>query len=106
MIMKPKTSYLNNQVNVAVQVLPMAPGLDAYLVVDKAIEVIQNSGVVYRVTPFETVMEGTYDQLMQVVKEVQEVCYQSGASQVLCYVKIQSRAQNDVTIMDKMEKYE
>lgn len=105
-MMKPKTSYLNNQVNVAVQVLPMAPGLDAYLVVDKAIEVIKNAGVVYRVTPFETVMEGPYDQLMQVVKDVQEVCYEAGASQVLCYVKIQSRAQSDVSIVDKMGKYD
>jgi len=98
--------FLSNQVNVAVQVLPVSRDHDSYLMVDKAIEVIQQSGVNYRVTPFETVMEGSYDKLMEVVKDVQQACYQSGASQVMCYVKIQSRAKNDVTILDKMEKYD
>lgn len=99
-------NFLSNQVNVAVQVLPVSRHHDSYLMVDKAIEVIQQSGVNYRVTPFETVMEGSYDKLMEVVKNVQQACYQSGANQVMCYVKIQSRANNDVTIMDKMEKYD
>lgn len=99
-------NFLNHIVNVAVQVLPMAAGLDTYLVVDQAINVIKESGVLYRVTPFETVMEGPYDELMKVVKDVQFVCYKEGASQVLCYVKIQSKANSDVTIMDKMLKYE
>jgi len=101
-----KKEFLNHKVNVAVQVLPMAPGLDSYLVVDQAIQVIKDSGVLYRVTPFETVMEGEYDQLMSVVKRVQEVCFVAGASQVLCYLKIQSKADCNVAISDKMEKYD
>lgn len=98
--------YLKHKVNVAVQVLPMAPALDSYIVVDQAIKIIKDSGVLYRVTPFETVMEGNYDELMDVVKRVQEVCYVAGASQVLCYVKIQSKADCHVAISDKMEKYD
>ena len=51
----------NKQVNIAVQILPFSKTLDSYSVVDKAIEVIANSGIKYRVTPFETVMEGNYE---------------------------------------------
>ena len=100
------SNYLKHTVNVAVQVIPVAQSKDAYAVVDAAIAVIRKSGVKYRVTPFETVMEGMYDELMDVVKEVQEACYEAGSSQVMCYVKIQSNMQHGVTIGDKMEKYD
>lgn len=98
--------YLNqNTVNVAVQVLPYSAEKEAYDIVDSAIAVIEKSGVKYVVTPFETVMEGYYDALMKVVKEVQNVCYSDGAQKVMCYVKIQSVANHNVTIDDKIGKY-
>ncbi|MGQ1784198.1 MULTISPECIES: thiamine-binding protein [unclassified Saccharicrinis] len=98
--------YLNqNKVNVAVQVLPVSKNKESYDIVDSAIEVIQKSGAKYVVTPFETVMEGQYDDLMKVVKDVQNICYSAGAEKVMCYVKIQSVAQTDVTIDDKIGKY-
>jgi uncharacterized protein YqgV (UPF0045/DUF77 family) len=96
----------NKMVNVAVQILPFSKTLDVYDVVDKAIAVIAKSGVKYRVTPFETVMEGRYDILMQVVEQVQQVCYEAGTDSVLCYLKIQSHSSNDVKIEDKTGKYE
>lgn len=95
-----------NKVNVAVQVLPRAKNKDSYQLVDKAIEVIKQSGVKYTVCPFETVMEGDYDELMAIVKEVQQACFQSGTETMMTYVKIQSAANKDVTINDKMEKYQ
>ncbi|GAF04994.1 thiamine-binding protein [Saccharicrinis fermentans] len=98
--------FLNkNKVNVAVQVLPVSKSKESYDLVDRAIEAIEKSGVKYVVTPFETVMEGQYDDLMKVVKEVQDVCYDSGAEKLMCYVKIQSVAHVDVTIDDKIAKY-
>lgn len=100
-------TFIDKQVNVAVQVLPTAGDKKAaYAIVDKAIEVIHQSGVKYRVTPFETVMEGNYGQLMEIVAKVQEVCYAHGASEVMCYVKVQSSASVQVTIEDKMAKYD
>jgi uncharacterized protein (TIGR00106 family) len=93
-------------VNVAVQVLPVARDKKSYDIVDAAIEVIDKSGLNYMVTPFETVMEGKYADLMKVVSQVQAVCYEAGAESVMCYVKIQSRREGTVTIMDKMAKYE
>lgn len=97
---------MKNKVNVAVQVLPVSKEVNSYSIVDKAIEVIEKSGVTFRVTPFETVMEGEYTVLMNIVEEVQKVCYNAGADSVMCYVKIQSVKNGEVTILDKMEKYD
>ncbi len=93
-------------INLALQILPQVASDKVYAVVDEAIAVIQRSGVKYRVCPFETVMEGTYDQLMEIVKEAQEVCFKAGAGQLLVYIKIQNRQDGDVFIEDKTAKYD
>lgn len=92
-------------VNIALQVLPSSSSIHPYTLVDKAIEVIAASGLKYKVTPFETVMEGTYEDIMKVVKQAQEACYEAGAESMMTYIKIQS-SRKDVSIDDKMEKYE
>ena len=96
----------NKTINVAVQVLPVSKERPMYSIVDDAIAVIAASGLKYRVTPFETVVEGTYSEVMDLVCEVQEACYEGGAESLLCNLKIQTHSVNDVTIEDKIEKYE
>ena len=96
---------MNKTVNIALQILPTSKTIHPYLLVDKAIEVIAASGLRYKVTPFETVMEGSYDKIMEVVKAAQDACYTAGAESLMTYIKIQSST-NDVSIDDKMEKYE
>lgn len=97
---------MNNKINLALQIIPSVPSEQVYAVVDEAIAVIRDSGVKYRVCPFETVMEGTYDELMEVVRKAQEVCFKAGASQLLVYVKMQIRKDKDVTIEEKTGKYD
>ena len=96
---------MTKTVNIALQVLPTSTTVHPYLLVDKAIEVIEKSGLRYKGTPFETVMEGSYDEIMEVVKLAQEACYEAGAETMMTYIKIQS-SRKDVSIDDKMEKYE
>jgi len=96
---------MNNTVNIALQILPSSKIIHPYALVDKAIEVIAASGLRYKVTPFETVMEGNYDEIMEVVKKAQKACYAAGADSLMTYVKIQT-SKTDVSIDDKMEKYE
>ena len=96
---------MNKTVNIAVQVLPSSKTIHPYTLVDAAIAVIAASGLKYMVTPFETVMEGSYDEIMEVVKQAQEACYEAGAESLMTYIKIQSSTE-DVSTEDKMEKYE
>jgi uncharacterized protein (TIGR00106 family) len=96
---------MNNYVNVALQVLPQSKTKEAYDLVDDAIQVIHESGMKYQVCPFETVLEGPYDEIMSVVKKVQETCFNKGAEELMVYIKIQIRKDSKVTIDDKMKKY-
>lgn len=97
---------MSYNINLAIQVLPKIKNGDTYAVVDKAIEAIRQSGVKYRVCPFETVMEGPYDKLMEVVRNAQQACFDAGAEEVLVNIKIQHRQGGDVTIEEKTGKYD
>lgn len=91
-------------VNVSFQVLPSVEGVHPYDVVDRAIAVVQASGVPYEVGPMETTMEGDYDRLMQIVKEAQEACIAAGASSVMTIVKV-SWKQGGASMEEKIGKY-
>lgn len=92
-------------VNVSLQVLPSVPEEDIYPVVDKVIEMIQQSGVKYVVGPMETTMEGEFDTLMEIVRKAQTVCCEAGAKRVISVVKIDYRPEG-VTIEEKIGKYQ
>lgn len=96
---------MDNIINASLQVLPSGGPLHPYELVDRAIEVIEKSGLKYKVCPFETVVEGAYDEVMAVFKQAQQACYDAGATSVMAYIKIQSATEN-VVIEDKMGKYE
>lgn len=97
---------IDKKINIAIQVLPRSARIGTYELVDKAIEVIQKSGLKYRVCPFETVVEGYYDEIMTLLKEVHEVIYANGAEEMITNIKIQTRYNEDVLIEDKMNKYD
>ena len=96
---------MKNYVNIALQVLPKSKTKEAYDLVDDAIKVIQGSGLKYQVCPFETAIEGPYDEIMKLVEKVQETCFNEGAEELLVYIKIQNRKDSKVTIEEKMRKY-
>ena len=68
--------------SIALQVLPLSQGIDRIAIIDKVIDYLQTQGVTMVVTPFETVLEGEFDELMRILKEALEVAGQ-GADNVL-----------------------
>jgi uncharacterized protein (TIGR00106 family) len=97
-------TMMNNTINAAIQVLPRSKDKHPYAIVDIAIEVIKNSGLKYIVCPFETVIEGKYDDVMKIISDIHTACYDAGADEIICNLKIQT-AKIDVSIHDKMQKY-
>jgi uncharacterized protein YqgV (UPF0045/DUF77 family) len=95
---------MHGTVNVSFQILPRVEGMHPYDAVDRAIAVVQASGVKYEVGPMETTMEGDYDQLMQIVKQAQEACIAVGAESVITIVKVAWR-QGGASIDAKIGKY-
>ena len=93
--------------SVAIQVLPNVPDSDVFRVVDEVIAYIQKSGVKHVVTPFETVLEGDYDELMEIVKQCQLICIKAGAPSVMSYIKIHHNPNEGVwSIEEKTDKYQ
>lgn len=95
---------MKHQVHVAIQIVPISKE-HPYPIIDKAIEVIKNSGVDYRVGAMETVMQGDYEKLMKVVQQAQEVCLTGGADEVVVTLKVHARRDGDVSWGEKLEKY-
>lgn len=93
-------------INASIQVLPSSKEKHPYEIVDIAISVIEKSGLRYKVCPFETVLEGSYDEVMKVIKSIFESCLQENIDSVFSYIKIQMSKNNDVAIEDKMQKYD
>jgi uncharacterized protein YqgV (UPF0045/DUF77 family) len=95
------------EASVAIQVLPEAPNDDELCrIVDEVIDYIAKQGYTYYVGPFETTIEGPYDQLMDIVKECQKIAIQAGAPSVASYVKISYKPEGEVlSIEKKIGKY-
>ncbi|MFZ5973146.1 MAG: thiamine-binding protein [Bacteroidota bacterium] len=91
-------------VHVAIQIVPLSKQ-DPYALIDKAIEVIQHSGVEFRVGAMETVMQGDYDQLMRVARNAQQACLDAGADEVVVTMKVHAHRHKPVNWEDKLAKY-
>ncbi|MBU9709635.1 MTH1187 family thiamine-binding protein [Paenibacillus sp. AK121] len=89
----------------SIQVIPKTPNNeDSYPYVDKAIEVIQRSGVKYQVNPLDTTMEGELDELLKVVKDMHEALTEAGSPSVISQIKIAHNPQG-ISMNKLTEKY-
>ena len=84
--------------SVAIQVLPNVQDEEEVIrIVDEVIAYIRSTGLNYYVGPFETTIEGDYDQLMDIVKE----CQRAGCKAISVYVKIAYKPEGDVLTIEK-----
>ncbi|RAZ68397.1 thiamine-binding protein [Planococcus maitriensis] len=73
----------------SIQIIPKTKnGEDVIPYVDKAIAVIEKSGVKYQVNPLETTMEGDLAQLFSIVEEMNEEMIGSGSPNVISQIKV------------------
>ena len=88
--------------SVAIQVLPNVQDEEEVIrIVDEVIAYIRSTGLNYYVGPFETTIEGDYDQLMDIVKECQHVAERTGCKAMSVYVKIAYKPEGDVLTIEK-----
>ena len=77
-------------------------GIDRITVIDQVIAYLQAQEVTMVVTPFETVLEGEFDELMRILKESLEMAGRE-ADNVFANVKI--NVGEILSIDEKLEKY-
>lgn len=92
-------------INASIQIVPIVQDRHPYEWVDEAIEVIKTSGIKYEVGPFATVVEGTYEQVMAVIHNVNEHLQQRNCFEWITNVQIQIRANGDITAAEKTSRH-
>lgn len=92
-------------VNASLQIVPIAEDRHPYEWVDEAITIIQESGIVYDVGPFATVLEGTYEQVMKVINDVNEYLLQKGCAEWISNIQLQIKGDGNITGDSKTAKY-
>jgi uncharacterized protein (TIGR00106 family) len=95
----------NYQVNASIQIIPIVRDRHPYEWVDEAIGVIQKSGVKYEIGPFSTVIEGGYEDVLNVIHKINEHLYQLGCAEWISNIQVQIRADADISSQEKIEKF-
>jgi uncharacterized protein (TIGR00106 family) len=93
-------------INASIQIVPIVQDRHPYEWVDEAIEIIKKSGIKYEVGPFATVVEGTYDNVMSVVNNINDYLLEKNCTEWIANVQIQIRSNGDITSGDKTEKHQ
>ena len=90
------------EASVAIQSLPEAANDEELIrIVDEVIAYIAGTGYNYYVGPFETTIEGPYDELMDIVKECQHIAVKAGAPSVAAYIKVSYRPEGEVLSIER-----
>jgi uncharacterized protein YqgV (UPF0045/DUF77 family) len=93
-------------VNLAIQFLPLRYSQEmAYTIIGAAIRVVQQSGLPYVVGPFETTVEGSYEQVLNLLDQMQLAARNAGAEELLINLKLHRNFHHDLHITDKTGNY-
>jgi len=94
----------NLKINMAIQLLPTRCTVDKIELIDKAIQCIQSSGLKFIVCPFETVVEGTFEEIMAVVNTIRKNTLNNGCEELIINMKLHAGLK-DLFFEDKLVKY-
>ncbi|HCC37807.1 MAG TPA: hypothetical protein DEQ14_09415 [Treponema sp.] len=90
------------EASLAIQVLPQSvAGNEALAIVDKVIAYIKSAGLKTVVGPFETTVEGGFEQLMEMAAECQRICIREGAAGLMTYMKMAYNPNSGVWSIDE-----
>ena len=90
------------EASLAIQVLPQSVTGDEVLnIVDQVIAYIKSTGLKTVVCPFETVIEGNFEKLMEIAAECQRICIREGAPELLTYMKMAYNPNGGVWSIEK-----
>lgn len=94
----------NYKINVTIQLLPTKCTADKIELIDKAIACIKDSKLKHLVCPFETVVEGTYDEIFDLVNKIRTTTLNNGCEELLINMKMHA-GNKDLFFEDKLVKY-
>lgn len=90
-----------------VSVLPVgtkSPSLSKY--VAGALKILKKKNLKFQITPMSTIIEGNLDEILEIVKEMHEEVFKSGALRVLTTLKIDDRRDREISMESKVKSVE
>lgn len=91
------------KINAAIQLLPFGNDTEKYNIIDNAISLIHQSGMGYKVCPFETVIEGPAEKVYALIERIRTESLKN-CTDVIINIKIHA-ANRDLNFDEKLEKY-
>ncbi|MEJ5301615.1 MAG: MTH1187 family thiamine-binding protein [Thermodesulforhabdaceae bacterium] len=70
--------------------------------VAKVLEVVEESGLQYELTPMGTILTGSLGEIFPVISRMHERCFEEGVRRVLTLIKIDDRRDKMVKPQDKV----
>ena len=78
-----------------------SPSVGEYL--KPVLRVIEESGLKYQLCPMGTVVEGSIDEILELVKRCHEAILKAGAKRVVISLRIEDRVDKELTIEGKVK---
>jgi uncharacterized protein YqgV (UPF0045/DUF77 family) len=95
----------NYIVNASIQIVPVVHDRHPYEWVDEAILVIQQSGIKYEIGPFATIVEGTYEEVIDVVYAINEHLNSAACNEWIVNLQLHVRSNAHMTANEKTAKF-
>lgn len=95
-----------NKIIAEVSLVPMGTGTSLSAYVAEALKVLKNKGLKYTLTPMSTIIEGTWDEVLSVVKEMQEAIFHTGVHRIVTNIKIDDRRDLENSMERKIKSVE
>ena len=95
----------NHKINAAIQLFPLSNNIDKYKIIDEAIALIKASGLNYVVCPFETVVEGNFKEVMQLIENIKNTALQGQNEEIILNLKLHCNSKKSLFIDDKIGNY-
>jgi uncharacterized protein YqgV (UPF0045/DUF77 family) len=95
----------NYKINAAIQLLPLSNNIDKYKIIDEAIALIKASGLNHLVCPFETVVEGNFKEILQLIENIKNIALQGNNEEIILNLKLHCNSKKSLFIDDKIGNY-
>ncbi len=92
---------------VEVSISPLGmPGTGVSEFVAESLKVIRSSGLKHQLTPMGTIIEGSLDDILPVIRKMHEAQFEAGAPRVSTLIKIDDRRDKPSSLEDKVRSVE
>lgn len=85
-------------IHAGLQLIPLQTVDPEYSLVNKAIDVIKASGLSFKVTPFETVVAGNFEQIQSLLSSLEQLTKQQSIIEWIIQVRLHGKLNTDLSL--------